>query len=622
MDGAITDLSLYDRHVDVRTGLITCGRESSRLSAQQLRVLLLLARQADLTLSQQQIEKAVWGEVAAGDAVYRCISNLRAALGDHARQPRFIQTVPGQGYRLIAPVRLGPAKPAAESPAQSVPAEPPHDASVAERTAAQAARRQVAGWPSLVMAGAGAALLLAAGLYWRIHEGHRAAAASAKATQLALFMENVFASSQPGLAREHAETAQELLNRAMQRIDADLQEQPRERMQMLEVMGRSYLHQQLGAAALPALQEALRIRQSLGGEPHPQAAATLDALGAALRSVHRFEDARRAHLQALDILRTVGAGQSRDFAATYGQLGTLEVERGRFAEGLRLLETSLRQMRDLQGTHHSDTARILVDIGRACQCSGDIGGASQALHEAQRIYRIATPELNPHRLAAEQAAGQGLLLQQRFDEASIILERTLAARQQLFGPNSIPVAETLDVLGRVRNGQGRLEEAEQLKNHALLALEGLGEAASLQRATIQLSLATLLMRSRQFARSEQLLREAIAVFASTLPADHLSRTSAEHYLGETLLERRKYQEAEVVLSSAIERMQRGHSPQWRIARSRSTLGEVILRQGRTEAGEQLLLESHAQLSGDPDAKQLARAKARHRITTLMARNQS
>jgi tetratricopeptide (TPR) repeat protein len=239
------------------------------------------------------------------------------------------------------------------------------------------------------------------------------------------------------------------------------------------------------------------------------------------------------------------------------------------------------------------------------------------LHQAQRIYRVATPELNPHRLAADHAAGQALLLQQRFDEASALLERTLAARQQLFGPNSIPAAETLDVLARVRNGQGRLQEAEQLKNEALHALEGLGDTASLQRATIQLSLATLLMRSAQFARSEQLLREAAAVFSGTLPADHLSRTSAEHYLGETLLERRKYREAETVLTAAIERMQRAGVPQWRIARSMSTLGEVVFRQGRIAAGERLLLESQVRLAGDPDAKQLARAKAQHRVTTLL-----
>ncbi len=39
----------------------------------------------------------------------RVVMNLRRALVDSYRRPRFIETVRGQGYRLIAPVELGPA---------------------------------------------------------------------------------------------------------------------------------------------------------------------------------------------------------------------------------------------------------------------------------------------------------------------------------------------------------------------------------------------------------------------------------------------------------------------------------------------------------------------------------
>jgi tetratricopeptide (TPR) repeat protein len=387
----------------------------------------------------------------------------------------------------------------------------------------------------------------------------------------------------------------------------------------LETIGRSYVHRHLGEPALPALEEALRIRRGLSRQPQPEIALTLDTLGGALRSVNRFDEARHAYREALDILRITQAQPSRDFAATFGQLGSLEIEQGRYAEGMRILDASLQQMRDIQGSYHSDTAHILVGISRACQCAGNLNRAEQALQQAQHIYRASTPELNPHRLAADHAAGQALLLQQRFEEAATILERTLSARRRLFGPIGIPVAESLDSLARVRNGQGRLEEAEQLKLEALHALDGLGAAAAVQRATIELSLATLLMRGNQLARSEQLLREVIGLYSGALPENHISRISAEHYLGEVLLLSGQYQEAAAVLSVAIQRMQRGHAPQWRIARSMSTLGEVLYRQGQREAGARLLLESHAQLTDDPDAKQLARAKAQDRLVALLGK---
>ncbi|CAM5609041.1 hypothetical protein RLIN73S_05842 [Rhodanobacter lindaniclasticus] len=38
--------------------------------------------------------------------VYRCIAQLRRALGDDPREPRYITTVPTKGYRLIAPVEV------------------------------------------------------------------------------------------------------------------------------------------------------------------------------------------------------------------------------------------------------------------------------------------------------------------------------------------------------------------------------------------------------------------------------------------------------------------------------------------------------------------------------------
>jgi DNA-binding winged helix-turn-helix (wHTH) protein len=42
----------------------------------------------------------------ADSALSRCVAELRAAIGDDARQPRVIQTITKRGYRLIAPVEV------------------------------------------------------------------------------------------------------------------------------------------------------------------------------------------------------------------------------------------------------------------------------------------------------------------------------------------------------------------------------------------------------------------------------------------------------------------------------------------------------------------------------------
>ena len=54
---------------------------------------------------KEQIIREVWEEANVTDEVLsNSIWQLRKALGDDARNPRFIQTVPKRGYRLIAPV--------------------------------------------------------------------------------------------------------------------------------------------------------------------------------------------------------------------------------------------------------------------------------------------------------------------------------------------------------------------------------------------------------------------------------------------------------------------------------------------------------------------------------------
>ena len=87
------------------------GRTVS-LRLQPLKLLaLLLARPGEL-VSRYELERALWGGDTFVDfeqGVNHAIRELRAALGDAAESPRFVQTLPRRGYRFIAPVELLPS---------------------------------------------------------------------------------------------------------------------------------------------------------------------------------------------------------------------------------------------------------------------------------------------------------------------------------------------------------------------------------------------------------------------------------------------------------------------------------------------------------------------------------
>jgi len=70
----------------------------------------LAARPEGEVVTAEELIKAVWrGRVVGDGAIYRAVNQLRQALGDHADDVRYIQTIPKRGYRLVAAVtRLGP----------------------------------------------------------------------------------------------------------------------------------------------------------------------------------------------------------------------------------------------------------------------------------------------------------------------------------------------------------------------------------------------------------------------------------------------------------------------------------------------------------------------------------
>ena len=80
------------------------GTSSLHLTSVEQSLLYLLAANPGELLSRDQIMDALWGAdyVAESNVVDRHIRNLRAKLQDDWHKPRFIDTVPGRGYRFIA----------------------------------------------------------------------------------------------------------------------------------------------------------------------------------------------------------------------------------------------------------------------------------------------------------------------------------------------------------------------------------------------------------------------------------------------------------------------------------------------------------------------------------------
>jgi len=111
-----------------------------KLHAQPFQVLLLLLEHPAELVTREEMRHRLWGDDTIVDfdhGLNTAVNKLREALGDAAAQPRHVETVPGRGYRFIAPVTLA-------APVPMTGVEPAPDPEVSAATALDLAAKDEA----------------------------------------------------------------------------------------------------------------------------------------------------------------------------------------------------------------------------------------------------------------------------------------------------------------------------------------------------------------------------------------------------------------------------------------------------------------------------------------------
>lgn len=106
--GLLQGFYLRDLLVDPVKGYVT-GRDGSvHLPPKAMETLLVLASNHGSLVTREELIDEVWGkDHGSREALSHAISEIRHALDDHADDPKYIQTLPKRGYRLI--IRAQPA---------------------------------------------------------------------------------------------------------------------------------------------------------------------------------------------------------------------------------------------------------------------------------------------------------------------------------------------------------------------------------------------------------------------------------------------------------------------------------------------------------------------------------
>ncbi len=101
-----SDFKLGDWWVRPQRNELERDGETAHVEARSMDVLVCLGRHAPKVVSKQRLLQEVWQDspYVGDDAISHAVWELRKALGDSARDPVYIKTVPRKGYRVVAEI--------------------------------------------------------------------------------------------------------------------------------------------------------------------------------------------------------------------------------------------------------------------------------------------------------------------------------------------------------------------------------------------------------------------------------------------------------------------------------------------------------------------------------------
>ncbi|HYX22897.1 MAG TPA: serine/threonine-protein kinase [Thermoanaerobaculia bacterium] len=182
----------------------------------------------------------------------------------------------------------------------------------------------------------------------------------------------------------------------------------------------------------------------------------------------------------------------------------------------------------------------------------------------------------------------------RYDQAQPLLERALALRRQRFGPESLPVAQSLEHLGLLKEQRSEQAAAEALLRQALALERRLLGEHDLAVAKVLNELGEVVAGEVRYTDAEKLHQEALAIAREregpvglTVADSILGLAKRKQDLGDPLAAERLFCQG-----LEIERRALGsQSP--RLYHDQTTLADILTDAGKYQAAEALLRQSLA-----------------------------
>jgi serine/threonine protein kinase/Flp pilus assembly protein TadD len=404
------------------------------------------------------------------------------------------------------------------------------------------------------------------------HERDRANQEARNALAVTEFLVQLFAVADPTEARDKDITARELLDRGVDQMSGDLEQQPEVRAALSGVLGRVYLNLGVFDQAAPLLEEASVLQGELYGQQSAEAAQVAGNLAVLYMMTGEFAKAESRMNESLALRRILYGDRSSEVAEGLYYAASLHLHKGEFQAAIPLLEEALSTEQELSSGQNEATANIISDLAYSAIKLG------------------------------------------RDDEAERLNREALAQRREILGDDHPSVAQSLNNLGQSLRNRGNFDEAEQMIREAVALNRRIyGEHHPELNATLS-SLASVLRDSNKLEEAEQVLREIVAGNRKTYGDAHPDVAGNLVMLGSVLERQGEPVAAESQYREALDIQRKVFTgDSWQIATTKNLLASSLISQGRHREAEPLLVESFRIISNTFGDDHPRTAAARRRV---------
>ena len=319
---------------------------------------------------------------------------------------------------------------------------------------------------------------------------------------------------------------------------------------------------------------------------------------------------REEFLQQVEEAPAFQADLASSLGETYGELGLLDESRDFFERAVALWRE------ELGGADHPGLAKDLNNLGAAWLELGDAAQAERFFGDSIDMRRrLETPVVDLIIATNNQAAA--FTEKGELARAEELYRRTLAIREQAFGPDSTEAGIGLYNLGAVFYNAGRFAEAEKHLRRSLEVLLTRLEPDDPKVGFTQSTLGRVLLSQGRLSEAETVFRNLLVDRRRLYGEEHFDVALTRRDLAAVLVRQGRAADALHLAQQALTSLlasSPGHK--FRLASTDSVIGECLMKQGRFAEVEPRLVASYETLVAERGERSTYTREALRRVIEL------